>query len=158
MLYMRGNPHDYDEWRARGCEGWGHADLLPYFKRAETSWRGASPSHGDAGPINVERAQPTDLDTDYAAAAQRLGFPVAHDLNIAEFEGVGPAELSIQRNGRRSSAALTYLYPALARPGLQLERRATVTRVILEGQVARGVEYLQDGTPRQARATREVVI
>jgi choline dehydrogenase len=158
MLYMRGHPRDYDEWQARDCEGWGHDDLLPYFIRAESSWHGAGTRHGQGGPIQVQRAQVTDLDADYATAAQKLGYPLASDLNIADFEGVGPAELSIQKNGRRSSAALTYLHPVAERANLTVVTHATVTRVLLEGDTAQGVEFNDASGLRQARARREVIL
>lgn len=158
MLYMRGHPNDYDEWRDQGCEGWGHDDLLPYFKRAETSWRGAGPLHGFEGPIQVQRANATSLDDTFAEAAVRTGHRPAQDLNVADFEGVGPAELSIDGNGRRSSAALAYLLPALARRNLTVVQRATVTRVLMEGTRATGVEYAGAEGLTRATATREVIV
>jgi choline dehydrogenase len=151
MLYMRGHPRDYDGWE---CPGWSHADLLPYFIRAESSWHGAGPLHGGDGPIEVQRARPTDLDDDFRAAAAGRGHRVAADLNIADFEGVGPAELSIQRNGRRSSAALTYLRPAIARGNLTVLPNATVRRVLVEGNAATGIEL----AGRRVMAAREVIL
>jgi choline dehydrogenase len=158
MLYMRGHPHDYDEWRDRGCEGWGHDDLLPYFMRAETNWRGAGPLHGGDGPIQVQRARPTSLERPFAEAAVNAGHRAATDLNVADFEGVGTAELSIDANGRRSSAAIAYLRPALARRNLTVIQRATVTRILFESNKAIGVEYTGAEGLTQASASREVII
>ncbi len=158
MLYMRGHPADYDEWRERGCAGWSHDELLPYFKRAENSWHGAGQRHGDNGPIQVQRAHKTFMDQILIDAAGRCGLPPADDINVVDFEGTGPAELSIDREGRRSSAAVAYLKPAMFRRNLTVVQRATVTRVLFEGSKAVGVEYSGAEGITQARAAREVIL
>jgi choline dehydrogenase len=158
MLYMRGHPADYDEWRDRGCTGWSHDELLPYFKRAENSWRGAGAQHGGNGPIQVRRAHKTFMDQILMDAARRCGLPPADDINVVDFEGTGPAELSIDRDGRRSSAAVAYLKPAMFRRNLTVVQRATATRILFEGSKATGIEYVGAEGTTQARAAREVII
>ena len=158
MLYMRGHPADYDAWRDRGCAGWGARDLLPCFIRAENHWRGAGPAHGDKGPIEVRQAEKTYINQLLIESARKCGHAAAQDLNIVDFEGAGQAELSIDGNGRRSSAALAYLRPAMARRNLTVVQRATVTRVLIEAGRAVGVEYTGAEGLTRAMAFREVIL
>ncbi|HVV94516.1 MAG TPA: choline dehydrogenase [Hyphomicrobiales bacterium] len=158
MLYLRGHPRDYDQWRQMGCAGWGFADVLPYFKKAESNWRGETAYHGGAGPLEVDRIDPAGLHFDvFMAAAKRAGYPVTDDVNGAEAEGFGGVDFTV-RKGRRSSAARAYLRPAMMRPNLTVHTGALVHRVVVEGGRATGVEFSHDGRVETVRAAREVIL
>lgn len=159
MMYVRGRPVDYDSWREAGCEGWGHADVLPYFRRGENNERGESEFRGVGGPINVaDPRDPRPLTTRFLAAAAASGIPANADLNAFEQDGVGMTQV-LQKGGRRWSAADAYLRPALKRPNLVVKTGVTVTAVEIEGGEATGVR-LRDRRGRDAfaRAGREVVL
>jgi choline dehydrogenase len=158
LIYSRGNPRDYDAWRDQGLPGWGYADVLPYFCRLETHWRGAGPYHGGDGPIRVSPIDfPDMLFEPLAEAARAAGIPLNEDPYGARQEGIGRMETTIGE-GRRSSTARAYLYPARARPNLDIRTGALVRRILIEKGRAVGVEYLQRGQTRQVRAAREVLL
>lgn len=158
MIYTRGHRSDYDHWAAQGNPGWGWRDVLPYFKRAEHNERGADAFHGSGGPLNVmDLRSPNRHSPDFVAAASQAGFPQNPDFNGAEQEGVGLYQVT-HKNGARFSAAKAYLTPNLGRPNLQVITGAQATRILFEGKRAVGVEYLQDGTLKQLRAAREVLL
>jgi choline dehydrogenase len=159
MVYIRGNPVDYDAWRdAYGCAGWGYADLLPYFRRAEDQQRGESAHHGAGGPLRVEDQRYVHpLSQAWLDAARAGGLPGNDDFNAGTQDGVGYYQLT-QRDGRRWSTADAYLRPAAARANLTVETDALVTKVMIEGGRAVGVRYLRQGGEREARAGREVVL
>ncbi len=102
MFYMRGHPRDYDTWRQMGCEGWGYADVLPYFKKMETSWRGEGKYHGGSGPLHVA---PIDtrrlLHEPLMQTAKNAGYPVSDDIDGAHPEGFAKGEVTIDKHGRR---------------------------------------------------------
>jgi len=159
MVYIRGHRSDYDHWAALGNAGWGYADLLPYFKRAECNTRGADDYHGDAGPLSV-----ADLRTDspfhaiYQRAAEEAGFALNADFNGAEQEGLGVYQVT-QLNGERCSAARAYLLPQIGvRPKLQVTTEARALRILFEGRRAVGVEVLRGRRRETLRARREVVV
>ncbi|WP_126173566.1 GMC family oxidoreductase [Altericroceibacterium xinjiangense] len=157
-MYIRGMAADYDSWAASGLPGWGYADVLPYFKRAERNWRGAGPEHGGEGPLAVTpmKTHP-ELYPAFIEAAQELGYQETDDFNVAEPEGFGIPDCTI-RNGRRDSTARAYLEPAKNRPNLRVVTSAQATRVLIEDGRASGVEYRQEGPLRQLRARREVIL
>ena len=159
MIYMRGSRHDYDTWRDEyGCDGWGYADLLPYFLRAENNARGASAYHGGAGPLSVQDlAAKSSLTRDFVAAAQSSGQPANDDFNGPVQDGVGFYQVT-QKAGRRWSAADAYLHPADGRPNLAVHTDALVTGIEIEAGRATGVRYLHRGTEEFARAEAEVVV
>lgn len=158
MMYSRGNPGDYDRWRDLGLSGWGFADVLPYFRRMERSWRGKSPFHGDSGPLTVSRQPPDRFITPrMLQTAAALGYRPVADFHGAEVEGFGLPDFTIRR-GRRESTAIAYLAPALARRNLRVETGAHATRILIEKSRARGVEYVQGGVCRTAHAEREVIV
>lgn len=160
MIYVRGDPAEYDHWAALGCTGWGYAELLPYFKRLEsTSW-GDDAYRGRSGPISVTpliEAHRDELSDAFVQACKQAGIPYTDDYNGAQHEGVGYLQLST-RNGQRCSTARGHLAGARGRRNLQLLTEAHATRVIFEGRTAVGVEYLRDGQRLSARARREVVL
>ncbi|MDF2740874.1 MAG: Choline dehydrogenase [Actinomycetia bacterium] len=159
MLYIRGNPLDYDAWRdAYGCPGWSYLDVLPYFRRAEDQQRGESRFHGTGGPLRVEdQRYEQPLSRAWLEAAVASGLPRNEDFNGARQDGVGHYQMT-QRDGRRWSVADAYLRPAMLRPNLTVETDAHVTQVIIEGDRATGVRYVRDGATREASATGEVVV
>jgi choline dehydrogenase len=158
MIYVRGNARDYDLWRQRGLAGWSHADLLPYFKRIETHWRGASALHGADGPIGVTQVQsPGALYGALEAAARAAGHEAVDDPYAGRQEGVSRVEVTIA-NGRRQSTARTYLSQAATRPNLTIVTRARTLRVLLERARATGVEYRKNGRTERVHAAREVIL
>jgi choline dehydrogenase len=159
MVYIRGNQADYDAWRdTYGCAGWGYADLLPYFRKAEDQQRGESAYHGIGGPLRVEHPPYRHvLSCAWVDAAIAYGLPFNEDFNGAEQDGVGFYQLT-QRGGRRWSTADAYLRPAMERDNLTVETDALVTRVLIEDGHAVGVRYLREGAELEARAGREVIL
>ncbi len=155
MVYVRGNPRDYDEW---GIPGWSWADLLPYFLKAEDNERGASDHHGAGGPLPVsEQRSGNKISRAWVEAAVQAGLPRNGDFNGAEQDGVGMYQLT-QRGGLRASTAAAYLHPATARPNLTVLTHMHVHRVLFEGTRAVGVEASQLGQVQELRAAREVIL
>ncbi|MGJ8546622.1 MAG: GMC family oxidoreductase [Sulfitobacter sp.] len=159
LLYVRGQPQDYDGWRQMGNAGWGWDDLLPLFKRAENNERGADEFHGDKGPLSVSNMRIQRPITDaWVAAAQAAGYPFNPDYNGKDQEGVGFFQLTA-RNGRRCSSAVAYLNPVKSRPNLTIITHAQVDRVLIEDGRAVGVRYTdRSGTAQTVNAAREVVL
>ena len=158
MAYVRGHRGDYDRWAERGLAGWGYADVLPYFRKQESWEGGLSEYRGDGGPLSTRMSTYEDpLVEAVIAAGREAGHPFTPDYNGAEQEGVARLQSTI-RNGRRCSAAVAYLRPALKRPNLVLHLRSRAVRVIMEGNVARGVEYVRDGRRHVIRARREAIL
>jgi choline dehydrogenase len=158
MVYGRGHPQDYEEWSRLGGSGWGFADVLPYFRKAETNWRGASPVHGGEGPLSVaEHVIYRHIFDALMQTARNRGHTVAEDLDGSQYEGFGKPDFTIHR-GERASTAKRYLDPVRGRANLRVEIRALTTRILFEGRRAVGVEYLQRGQVIPVRATREVIL
>lgn len=158
MIYIRGHARDYDHWRQMGCEGWSFADVLPYFKRAETNEHGGDDFHGSDGPLYVSSGRSANpLFRAFVEAGAEAGHKQTRDFNGFQQEGFGPYQLTI-KEGRRWSAASAYLRPALDRPNLTVESNALASRVLFEGTKAVGVEFVQKKNTVQARATREVIL
>ena len=159
MFYMRGHPLDYDTWRQMGNEGWGYADVLPYFKRMETSWRGPGKYHGGDGPLHVAPIDTTKLlHEPLMETAARAGYPVSEDIHGALPEGFSKGEVTIDKKGRRASASRAYLHPAMRRPNLHVETSALTHRVMIQNGRAVGVEYSKDGQLHQVFAEREIIL
>jgi choline dehydrogenase/4-pyridoxate dehydrogenase len=158
MAYVRGNRGDYDRWAASGLTDWSFADVLPYFKRQE-SWEGGADAYrGGSGPLTTRYSRYVDPLVDaYFAAGARAGYPKTDDYNGANQEGFAVSQSTIC-NGRRCSAAVAYLRPALKRPNLTVRVGAQATRVVFEGDRAVGVECLQGSAIETARAEREVLL
>jgi choline dehydrogenase len=159
MIYIRGNRHDYDTWRDDyGCSGWGYADLIPYFRRAESNTRGADAYHGGTGPLSVsDLVYQSAMTKAWVAAAQECGQPANDDFNGAQQDGSGFYQVT-QKDGRRWSAADAYLRPAMERPNLEVKTDARVTKVVVEGGRAAGVRYLERGTEETAYIQGEVIL
>ncbi|GIX16431.1 MAG: choline dehydrogenase [Rhodothalassiaceae bacterium] len=158
MIYIRGNPGDYDTWRQLGCVGWGAEDVLPYFKRAEDYEHGAVPGHGVGGPLPVrEPAYIHPFTPVILEAFEQAGLPRRADFNVGDQEGAGLCQFTIAR-GRRASTAQTYLKQARGRPNLEIRTEALAARVVIEDGRAVGVAYLRRGRLHLARARREVIL
>ncbi len=159
MFYMRGHSSDFDGWAAAGCPGWSYADVLPYFRRMETSWRGANAWHGASGPLPV-RAIDTRrlLHEPLMQSAVAAGYASVDDLHAETEEGFARGEVTIDARGRRASTARAYLDPVRDRPNLTVVTGAVVERVLIENGRAVGVQYRRDGKLERARAEVEVVL
>ncbi|HUK58160.1 MAG TPA: GMC family oxidoreductase N-terminal domain-containing protein [Stellaceae bacterium] len=158
MAYVRGHRADYDRWAASGLPSWSYARLLPYFRRQESWEGGASEYRGAGGPLATMRARYDDpLVAACLAAGEAAGFPRTDDYNGAQQEGFAPLQHTI-RGGRRCSAAVAYLRPALARRNLAVIVDAHAARIVLESGRAVGVEYVAGGASVIARAEREVIL
>ncbi len=159
MFYMRGHSLDFETWKQMGCKGWGYADVLPYFKRMETSWRGAGKYHGDQGPLHV-RAIDTSrlLHEPLFETAVPAGFNTSEDIHGDVEEGFARGEVTIDLRGRRDSTSWAYLHPVMGRKNLTVTLGALVTRIVVENGRAVAVEYLREGRLQQVRAQREIIL
>ena len=159
MFAMRGHPADYDQWAQMGAKGWSFADVLPYFRKSESSWRGDTDYHGADGPVAVRPIDsPHLLHEPMMATARAAGFDTTDDLAGANPEGFARGEQTIDARGRRVSGATAYLRPAMARRNLEVRSGVLVRRVVFEGKRAVGVEIDSPDGPRVIRARREVIL
>ncbi len=158
MVYVRGHRGDYQRWAAGGLDSWSYAHVLPYFRRQESWEGGAGPYRGGDGPLTVRRSRYADPLVDaYLAAGAAAGHPITEDYNGAQQEGFGRSQMTI-RDGRRCSAAVAYLRPALARRNLDVVVGALASRILFDGSRVVGVEYLKRGRRHIAHADREVIL
>ncbi|RWR05471.1 GMC family oxidoreductase [Paenirhodobacter populi] len=158
MIYVRGQPGDYDLWRDKGCAGWGWSDVLPHFKALE-NWTGPNPDglRGSSGPLPInEVVEQNDIGRAFIASAEQLGQPFNPDYNGASQEGVGWYQVN-QKRGERWSAERAWLAPARGRDGLTVATDTRVTRILLNGRRATGVKLLQNGRELTIHA-REVIL
>ncbi|HEY9022302.1 MAG: choline dehydrogenase [Paracoccaceae bacterium] len=157
MVYVRGHARDFDHWRDQGADGWGYADVLPYFRRMEQSHGGQDGWRGTDGPLHVTRGpRKNPLFHAFVEAGRQAGYGVTDDYNGERQEGFGPMEQTVYR-GQRWSAANAYLRPALKRPNCSLIR-AFARRVVIENGRAVGVEVARGGGTEVIRARRDVVL
>jgi choline dehydrogenase len=158
MLYVRGNPADYDGWAQMGCRGWSYSDVLPCFKKSEHYVSGSSEYRGEDGPLLVEDYRTIlPLTHRFVEAAQQVGFPFTTDYNGAQQEGVGYSQMT--RRGRfRGSTARTYLAHARRRPNLRVETKAVATQLLFDGRRCVGVAFRQNGIESRVLVAREVVL
>jgi choline dehydrogenase len=158
MVYIRGAPSDYDHWAQLGNRGWSYADVLPYFRRAESNSRGDDAYHGDAGPLAV-----SDVPNDFAAvegfvaAGMQAGHPNNLDFNGAQTEGVGHYQFTI-RNGQRCSVRAAYIDPIVGRPNLTILTGRHVAKINFAGRKAVSIELIGDGARSELRARREIIL
>jgi len=158
MMYSRGHPRDYDQWAQMGARGWSFDEVLPWFRKSERNWRGASDWHGDGGPLSVSPMSRTDALTRALEATARLaGHPVTDDFEGAQPDGFGLPDLTTRR-GVRASASQAFLAPARHRPNLTIITSAQVRRLVIEGGRAVGVDYVSGGVLHTVRAAAEVVL
>ncbi|RWN98927.1 GMC family oxidoreductase N-terminal domain-containing protein [Mesorhizobium sp.] len=159
MVWIRGAREDFDAWAAAGNPGWAFDDLLPVFKALEDNQAGADQWRGVGGPLHITDCSTAvhPLTKRYLAAANQAGLPFNPDFNGASQEGAGIYQITT-KNGRRMSAARAFLRPAMKRKNLRVEINALATRILFEGKRAVGIEYLQNGETKTARAGREVIL
>ncbi|AID32002.1 choline dehydrogenase [Mesorhizobium sp. USDA 4775] len=159
MVWIRGAREDFDDWRAAGNPGWSYDELLPIFKALEDNEAGANKWRGTGGPLHISDTANAvhPLTKRYLAAGQQAGLPLNPDFNGVAQEGVGTYQIST-KNGRRMSAARAFLRPAMKRSNVRVETNALASRILFEGKRAVGIEYLQNGQTKTARAGREVIL
>jgi len=160
MVYVRGDPREYDHWGDLGNDGWSYRDLLPVFKRMEAYAEGDPAYRGHDGPLSVTNRRtkdPDPLSEAYVVACREAGISTIEDYNAADWEGASMLQLNTRR-GLRCSTADAYLRPAMSRPNFVLETRAHVLRVVFDGRCAIGVDYQRGGRKHYARAAREVIL
>src|SRR5712691_4836137 len=159
MLYVRGNPADYDGWAQMGCRGWTYDEVLPLFRKSETYHGSGDPEYrSQGGPLIVEDYRTIlPLTHKFVEAAQQAGFPLTPDYNGKTQEGVAYSQMT--RRGRlRGSTARTFLAQAKRRANLRVETDAIATKLMFDGKRCTGVSYRQRGTDRRELATREVIV
>jgi choline dehydrogenase len=159
MVYVRGQPADFNDWAAAGNPGWSWPELLPYFKKLEDHPWGASQYHGAGGPVGISdvSASVHPLCGTFLKACDEIGIPQTRDFNGAQPEGAGLWQVTI-KDGVRVSSANAYLRPVRRRGNLEVLTHALATRVLFTDARATGVEYLRGGTRQQARAKSEVLV
>jgi 4-pyridoxate dehydrogenase len=158
MAYVRGHRGDYDRWADAGLPHWSYAHVLPYFRRQETWEEGSGPYRGGQGPLTTRWSRYPDPVADaFMAAGSKAGYPNTDDYNGTQQEGFGRSQSTI-RNGKRCSAAVAYLRPAMPRPNLEIEVNALATRILFENHRAVGIEYLRGNDRHLVHAGREVIL
>jgi choline dehydrogenase len=159
MVFIRGNPADYDDWAAAGNPGWSWKDVLPLFRGLEHNEEGASDFRGVNGKLHISDVSDAlhPLVRIYLKGAREAGLSINPDLNGPEQDGAGLYQITT-RNGRRMSAARAFLHPAMRRRNLKVETHALATRLLFEGRQVTGVEYRRNGQTMVAKATREVIV
>jgi choline dehydrogenase len=159
MVFVRGQPADFDAWAALGNPGWDWSSVLPYFKKIEDSEFGPSEWRGTGGPVHVSdvSAQVHPLCETFLRAGEEMGWARSADINGASSEGVTINQITT-RNGLRESASSAYLRPALERANLTVRTGAHATRLLFKGRTAIGLHYVKDGAMLECRARREVIL
>ncbi len=158
LVYIRGNPHDFERWESEGAQGWSYRDVLPYFKRAEKREEGGDTYRGGAGALRTCYG-PADnpLHAAWLAAATQAGYPQTKDVNGYQQEGFGRMDMTVG-DGSRCSAARAYLRPAMHRPNLKVLTHALATRVLFEGRRACGLAYSQGGRAHRVGVAKELIL
>jgi choline dehydrogenase len=158
LVYIRGNPLDFDGWEEQGASGWGYRHVLPYFKRAETREEGGDAYRGSDGPLGTRYGTlENPLYRVFVEAATEAGYAETSDVNGYRQEGFGRMDMTV-KDGVRSSAANAYLKPAMKRPGLRVLTGALATRVTFDGRRATGVAFRRGGADHLATARRGVIL
>ena len=158
LIFIRGQPADFDGWAAAGNEGWAWRDVLPYFIKSEGNQRGAGPYHGVDGPMSVsDIGEKHELVEAFIAAAGKLGIPRSDDFNGEKQEGAGYYQLTT-KNGWRSSSATGYLNPVVDRNNLGVHTLAHATQILFDGKRARGVRFRLLGKELEAQADKCVIL
>jgi choline dehydrogenase-like flavoprotein len=157
-VYTRGCPEDYDGWaNEMGCKGWSAKDLQPYFIKSEGNTKLGGPNHGIDGPLGVSDNVPNRVSAAYVQGCMDIGMPFNPDFNSGKQEGTGFYQTTT-RGGKRCSAAVGYLRPALKRPNLELRTGIFVSRIVIENGKATGVELIEGGVTKVLMASSEVIL
>jgi len=158
LVYIRGNPLDFDGWQQQGAAGWAYRDVLPYFKRSEQRQEGGDAYRGGSGNLaTCYGSLGNPLHAAWLAAAAEAGYPRTADVNGAQQEGFGRMDMTVG-GGRRCSTANAYLRPAMRRPNLKVVTHALATRIVFTGRRATGLEYSHRGNRHLARIDGELIL
>ena len=158
LVYVRGNPLDFERWESEGAQGWGYRHVLPYFRRAERRADGPDEYRGGDGKLNTRYGLLTNpLHQAWLEAGRHAGYPLTPDMNGFQQEGFGRMDMTVG-GGRRCSAANAYLRPAMRRSNLVVRPHALATRILFDGRRATGVSYRRGDVDLVARVRREVIV
>jgi len=158
LVYVRGNPLDYERWESEGASGWSYRDVLPYFKRAESRAGGGNDYRGADGPLATRRGLlENPLHAAWLEAGRQAGYPLTDDVNGFQQEGFGYFEMTVGQ-GKRCSTANAYLRPAMERTNLTVRTHALATRILFDGRRAIGVRYRRGEELREVLVRREVLL
>jgi len=158
LVYIRGNPLDFDRWESEGARGWSYADVLPYFQRAETRAEGGDAYRGAGGQLQTRYGSlQNPLHAAWLAAAAQAGYPKTADVNGFQQEGFGRMDMTVG-GGTRSSAANAYLRPAMQRRNVTVRTHALATRILFDGRRASGLEYRRGETLARVAVGRELIL
>lgn len=160
MIYVRGSRHDFDGWKNLGNEGWSYDEVLPIFKKSENFAGDVSDFHGIGGEMSVRYCpEPTAVSRAFVQAGRELGYGVDWDFNGEQQEnGAGIYQVNVTPDGRRCNAAIAFLNPVLHRSNLTIQTQVQVTRILLKGNRAIGVEYIQAGEIQRVYCNQEVIL
>ena len=159
MVWTRGSARDYDAWERRGAAGWAFKDVLSTFKVQEDWEGGANEWRGVGGPVHVRKPiDPHPTAPVFLEAARQMGFAIIDDMNGPVRPGAGYINMNIGRDGVRASSARTFLLPNLNRSNLTLILSTHATRILFEGDRARGVEIVGGDVTQTVEVTREVIL
>ena len=159
LCFIRGHALDFEGWRQAGCEGWGYADVLPYFKRLENYSDGGNEYRGSDGPLGVHRPVPKNpIYKAFVDAGHDAGYPVTDDICGYRQEGFGVFDMSIDK-GERNSTARAYLEPVRSRQNLTVITDTQVQKILFEGMETKGISYRKgNGDVTKAYAFKEVIL
>ncbi len=158
LVYIRGNPLDFERWREEGAAGWGYADVLPYFRRAEKRAEGGDAYRGDSGKLATAYGNlDNPLHGAWLAAAREAGYPHTADVNGFQQEGFGRMDMTVG-GGRRCSAANAYLRPAMRRANLGVLTGALATQILFDGRRVRALQYRRGDTVATVTVARELIL
>ena len=159
MVYVRGHPRDFDQWRDKGATGWAYADCLPYFRKAESWMDGGDDYRGGDGPLDTNNGNgmQNPLYRSFIDAGREAGYPLTDDYNGYRQEGFGPMHMTVSK-GARCSTARAYLAPARSRANLEVRTGVIVDRIVFEGRTATGASFSTGGLIQTATAKREIIV
>ena len=158
MVWIRGHPWDYDNWSRGGAKGWSYCEVLPYFKRIERWSEGANTYRGAEGKVGaLKGAYPNPIFDAYIQSGAQAGHSITEDFNGHQFQGFGRYDVNIWK-GLRQSASLTYLNPVKNRKNLTIVTGALVTRILVSGGIAKGVEYRVGQEQKRVFSDSEVIL
>ena len=158
QMYMRGHPLDYDNWVDMGANGWSFAEVLPYFRKAESFAGGGDDYRGDSGPLITTPAPLANpLYKVFLNAAEQAGYARTADINGYQQDGFGVDNMTVA-GAKRCGTNRAYLQPARVRPNLDIVTEALTEKILIEGNRAAGISYSRGDTTGSAKAGREVIV
>ena len=159
MVYVRGNPRDFDEWSELGNTGWSYNEVLPYFRKMESWQNGADTYRGGDGPLKISEvsSQLHPLCDNFLSAAKEIGIKLNSDMNGKRQDGVGNYQITTHK-GQRMSSSRAYLWPVISRTNLTVITNALASKILIKDKKAYGVEYIKSGSTHKVYAKREVIL